>query len=101
MQESESMELPGLDCGDCGFESCDAMAGAIAAGKASLDGCAVLKAGKTVILKIDGRDVPMGDFVQGFVKSTTLGMIKTLKKADIKEGDIIELKILVGADDIR
>lgn len=95
------MELPGLDCGDCGYNSCNDMADAIAAGSASLDDCTVLKAGKTVILKISGTDVPMGEFVQGFVKSTTLGMMKTLKKADIKEGDIIELKILVGSDDIR
>ncbi len=74
---------------------------AIAAGKASIDDCVVLKAGKTVILRIDGQDVPMGEFVQGFVKSTTLGMIKTLKKADIKKGDVVELKILVEQDDIR
>ncbi len=70
-------------------------------GKASIDDCVVLKAGKTVILRIDGQDVPMGEFVQGFVKSTTLGMIKTLKKADIKKGDVVELKILVEQDDIR
>ena len=62
------------------------MAESISAGSASLDDCVVLKAGKTVILKISGSDVPMGEFVQGFVKSTTMGMMKTLKKADIKEG---------------
>ena len=95
------MELPGLDCGDCGHASCNEMEVAIAAGEASIDDCVVLKAGKTVILRIDGQDVPMGDFVQGFVKSTTLGMIKTLKKADIKKGDVVELKILVEQDDIR
>jgi molybdopterin-guanine dinucleotide biosynthesis protein B len=101
MQESDLMELPGLDCGDCGYNSCDEMREAIDAGKTSIDDCVVLHAGKTVVLKISGKDVPMGEFVQGFVKSTTLGMLKTLKKADIKEGDVIELKILVTADDTR
>lgn len=92
-------QLPGLDCGECGFESCDAMEKAIASGTADFDGCVVLQAGTVVTLKVNGRDVPVGRFVQGFIKSTTLGMIKTLKKADIKEGDIVELKILVNADD--
>ena len=95
------MELPGLDCGDCGHASCNELEEAIAKGEASIDDCVILKAGKTVILRIDGQDVPMGDFVQGFVKSTTLGMIKTLKKPDIKKGDVVELKILVEQDDIR
>ena len=94
------MELPGLDCGDCGYDSCDEMREAIDAGKASIDDCVVLQTGKTVVLKISGKDVPMGNFVQGFVKSTALGMIKTLKKADIKKGDVIELKILVESDDL-
>lgn len=93
-------QLPGLDCGECGFESCDAMGKAIASGTADSDGCVVLQAGTVVTLKINGVNVPVGRFVQGFIKSTTLGMIKTLKKADIKEGDVVELKILVNADDL-
>ncbi len=95
------MELPGLDCGKCGFESCKAMSKAMAAGKAGIEDCVVLKAGNTVILKIDGNDVPVGGFVQKLIKGTTLGMIKNLKKADVKEGDIVELKILVTSDDLR
>ncbi|MEE8402901.1 MAG: (Fe-S)-binding protein [Candidatus Hydrothermarchaeaceae archaeon] len=95
------MELPGLDCGECGFESCDVLAKAIAAGKATIEDCVVLREGKTVILKVCGRDVPLKAFVQDFIKGTTLGMIKTLKRADVKEGDVIELKILVSADDLR
>ncbi len=59
-----------------------------------------LNKGKTVILKIGGRNIPLKGFVQDFIKGTTLGMIKTLKKTNVKEGDIIELKILVSADDL-
>jgi hypothetical protein len=77
------------------------MAEAIEAKKADIEDCVVLKEGKTVILKIGGRDVPLKGFVQNFIKGTTMGMIQTLKEADIKEGDIIELKILVSTDDLR
>ena len=59
-----------------------------------------LNEGKTVILKIDGRNIPLKGFVRDFIKGTTMGMIKTLKKTNVKEGDIIELKILVSADDL-
>ncbi len=59
-----------------------------------------LNKGKTVILKIGGRNIPIKGFVQDFIKGTTMGMIKTLKKTNVKEGDIIELKILVSADDL-
>lgn len=59
-----------------------------------------LNKGKTVILKIGGRNIPLKGFVQDFIKGTTMGMIKTLKKTNVKEGDIIELKILVSADDL-
>lgn len=59
-----------------------------------------LNNGKTVILKIGGRNIPLKGFVQDFIKGTTMGMIKTLKKTNVKEGDIIELKILVSADDL-
>lgn len=56
---------------------------------------------RTVILKVGEKNIPLNPFVQDFIKSTTVGMLKSLKKSDIKEGDIIELKILVAADDLR
>ncbi|MBP8691688.1 MAG: ferredoxin, partial [Sedimentibacter sp.] len=33
--------LPGANCGACGYAGCDAMAEAIAAGRAPVDGCPV------------------------------------------------------------
>jgi hypothetical protein len=56
---------------------------------------------RTVILKVGEENIPLNPFVQDFIKGTTVGMLKSLKKTDIKEGDIIELKMLVGADDLR
>ncbi len=95
------MELPDIDCGECGFDSCNALSDAIEAKEASFNDCVILNDERRVILKIDGRDVPMKAFVRDFVKGTTMGMVKTLKKTDIKEGDVIELRIIVSADDLR
>jgi Na+-translocating ferredoxin:NAD+ oxidoreductase RNF subunit RnfB len=93
-------KLAGLDCSDCGYGSCDDMASAILKGKATLDDCLALKAGKKVVLKVGGNDVPMRAFVQEFVKNTVIGMAKSLKKVELKAGDTIELKIVVDEDDI-
>ncbi|MEE8400958.1 MAG: (Fe-S)-binding protein [Candidatus Hydrothermarchaeaceae archaeon] len=100
MRKSDFMELPGFDCGKCGFESCKDLSDAVAKGKAVIGDCTVLNAGKTVILKVSGRDVPLKSFVQDFIKGTTLGMIKSLKEGEVKEGDIVEIKILVTLNDL-
>lgn len=55
---------------------------------------------RKVVLKVGGKNIPMNRFVMGFVKGTVLGMVKTLKKSDIKEGDVVEIKVLVSADDL-
>lgn len=55
---------------------------------------------RKVVLKIGGKNIPMNRFVMDFFKATTLGMVKTLKKSEIKEGDIIEIKMLVSSDDL-
>lgn len=100
MRKSDFMELSGFDCGECGFETCKDLSDAVAKGKAVIGDCAVLKAGKTVILRVSGRDVPLKSFVQDFIKGTTLGMIKSLKEGEVKEGDVVEIKILVTPDDL-
>jgi len=43
-------QLPGINCGACGYAGCDALAKAIASGKAPHDACKV--GGKTVAEKI-------------------------------------------------
>ena len=43
--------LPGANCGGCGFAGCDALAEAIAAGKAPVNGCPV--GGAPVAEKLD------------------------------------------------
>lgn len=93
--------LPGLDCGDCGFKGCAEMADAISHGEKSFKDCVVIKAGRKVEIRVGDSDIPVGSFVQGFIAKTVLGMVSSLKKAEVKAGDVVELRIRVDEDDIR
>lgn len=88
-------KLPKLDCGDCGSEDCAHMAERIARGEKSLEDCVVLSAGRRVEVRISGREVPMGSFVQGFVRGVVLGMLSSLKRAEAKAGDVVEIRVRV------
>jgi hypothetical protein len=50
---------------------------------------------RTVHVAIDGRDVPIGRFVQGFLLNTILAMLGSLKKVDLHEGSEIEIRLKV------
>lgn len=94
-------KLPGLDCGDCGFADCREMAGQISSGSKDFADCVVIGAGRKVEIKVGGSHVPVGSFVQGFVAKTILGMVSALKRADIKPGDTVEIRVRVDEDDLR
>lgn len=74
--ERALQRLPGLDCGDCGYQSCMELARAIAAGDASLGDC-VMSGGVTVT--VDGTTIPLKPFVQSFIENTIRGMLRSLK----------------------
>jgi molybdopterin-guanine dinucleotide biosynthesis protein B len=93
-------QLPGLDCGDCGKESCRDLADAIVDGKDDISSCVVLSAGEAVNVTISGKEVPMGDFVQGFVRNTVLGMVRSLKGGDAAPGDSISIRINLREEDL-
>ncbi len=88
--------LPNLNCKECGFSSCKEMAEAIYKGKADFNDCVVLSTKKEVVVRINDREVPLGKFVQSFVKNVVIGMISSLKKAEFNEGDTIEIRVKVG-----
>ncbi len=46
---------------------------------------------KDVTLKFNGEDVPMAPFVEGIIKETVLGLVKTLK--GYEEGMDISIEI--------
>ncbi len=102
MKLDEILEkLPGLDCGDCGFAGCREMADQISSRSKDFEDCVVISAGRKVEIKVSGSQVPVGNFVQGFVAKTILGMVSTLKRADIKPGDTVEIRVRVDEDDLR
>ena len=47
---------------------------------------------KDLVLKFDGEDVPMVPFVEGIIKETILGLVKTLKGYEEGMNVTIELK---------
>ncbi|MBS3781995.1 MAG: molybdopterin-guanine dinucleotide biosynthesis protein B [Candidatus Thermoplasmatota archaeon] len=85
-------QLPGLDCGDCGFENCDEMTESIYEGKKRIEDCKVKKAFKSVKLFVDGKRVPLGDFPANLIEKTVRGMLGSLKGIDGEE-ESIEIKI--------
>jgi|GEM_PF-4775375 len=50
---------------------------------------------RTVHVTIDGRDVPIGRFVQGFLLNTILAMLGSLKKVEIHDDSEIEIRLKV------
>ena len=47
---------------------------------------------KDLVLKFDGEDVPMVPFVEGIIKETVLGLVKTLKGYEEGADITIEIK---------
>ncbi len=74
-------ELPGLDCGLCGNESCREMAEEIYEGKREVKDCQVLEE-KDLNLRVDGEDIPLENFPASIIKSGLKGMLESLKGVD-------------------
>lgn len=71
-------ELPGLDCGKCGHDTCSGLALAILQEKNIFKDCEYYSE-KKVFLWVDGREVPLGKFAKDIVAGTISGMVSTLK----------------------
>ncbi len=71
-------DLPGLDCGRCGYDSCRGLAKAIKEGKNDLSDCEVREE-ETVELVVDGEEVPLENFPALMLEKGVKGMLKSLK----------------------
>ncbi len=94
-------KLPGLNCKSCGFSSCVEMAKAIVKGEKNLEDCSILSKKDTFIIRINDKEVMMGNFVRKILKKTLLAMISSLKTPEIKSGDVIEIRIIIEEDDLN
>ncbi len=86
----KAFKLPGIDCGSCGFPTCQGLGIEILKGNKSLSDCVVLSAKRDVILKVDGNTVPLLPFVEDLLKNMTLEALSTLKGI---EGDTYTITI--------
>lgn len=67
-------QLPGLNCGACGVDRCEALAVRMLRGERSV--CPVLLGVKVVV---DDREVPLNPFVKRVVSSVVEGLVGSLK----------------------
>ncbi len=71
--------LPGLNCGECGFEGCEDLAREVASGRADLTRCKALSAEEKVVLKVNGSAIPMNRFVQRVISNVLVALARSLK----------------------
>lgn len=79
----------GLDCKRCGFDSCEKFAAAVVSGKRRWQECEALA--DRVILKVNGRQLPLKPFVQEMLAGVVKGMVNSLKDS---QGKNIEIKVI-------
>ena len=86
-------KLPGMNCRKCGYNDCMEMAEAIFRGEKAISDCLMQEG--FVRATVDGKEIPMGPFVQDIVSKTIFGMVASLKGVDYTsiDADItIEIK---------
>jgi len=88
--EKRAFMLPNINCRLCGL-TCPEMAREIVAGNRSIRDCVILSSKPKVSVRIDGKPLPMKDWVQELVEKTILGMLSAMK--GYREGRKIEIKI--------
>lgn len=71
-------QLPGLNCGKCGYAGCSALGEAIREGSASVKQCVALRESDLSLL-VDGHRVHLSPFPESLVRNVLLAMVGTLK----------------------
>lgn len=80
----KAFRLPGLDCGDCGFDTCYELAKEILKGKRKVSDCTRL--GQDVEVRVAGEPMELNPFVSDILRKTIKGFLSGLK--GFKEGKI-------------
>ncbi|WP_187170562.1 (Fe-S)-binding protein [Salidesulfovibrio onnuriiensis] len=69
--------LPGLNCGECGFDSCASLAAEIVAGNRSPEDCASLK--PSLAVTANGARMAMKPYVENTFRAVVVAMLEQLK----------------------
>jgi molybdopterin-guanine dinucleotide biosynthesis protein B len=91
-QEHAVSYLPSLDCGRCGYRSCDKMAHAIMNGDAVITQCKALF-DQNIQLTVNGLQVSLSAFPATFIRNTMLGMIATLHGAQTPKKVTLNIQV--------
>ena len=86
-------KLPRLDCGHCDHPTCIEFSKLIASGKAKVSDCWILQQKQEVSIKMEDEKIHLHPFVQDFIRNTVLGMLKSLKHADVKGDEYLLINI--------
>lgn len=84
--------LPGLNCGKCGYTSCEAFARTLLSRENSIDQCIPIQETR-VILKVNDKQIYLSPFPATIIKNVVLGMISDLKGVDKDTTQKITLEI--------
>ncbi len=88
--EKIERDLPGLNCGDCGYKNCRIMAENIFNNKNRLEDCKHIN-DKNLIIFVNGNRIYLNDFMQKLFENTLKGMLSSLKGVD----DIKNFRIML------
>lgn len=84
--------LPQLDCGRCGYDSCDQMAQAIIKGDATIAQCNAVSDQKVQLI-VNGVSVNLSAFPAKYIYNTVLGMIMPLHGATAPNNVTLEIQV--------
>ncbi|MEM2876266.1 MAG: (Fe-S)-binding protein, partial [Candidatus Bathyarchaeia archaeon] len=87
--------LPRLDCGKCGYSTCEEMAVAIYNGESRVEDCFTLRVKSKLKTKVIVNDVevPIQPFVSEIIRKSVLGMISSLKEVSIKGDETVHIDV--------
>lgn len=74
--------LPDLDCGKCGYTTCRDLARAVARGE-DIGKCDSISGPISLEVFVGSKRIPMKEFVQDIIRKSVLGMLSTLKGAEV------------------
>ena len=83
--------LPGLDCGDCGRDTCKALAEQIVVGGATAEKCR--SGGAQAMVTVNGMPVALNHYMRRVFTSSVMGMLKEFK--GYSPGGEIDIRIRI------
>ncbi|MFO7791939.1 MAG: molybdopterin-guanine dinucleotide biosynthesis protein B [Candidatus Saliniplasma sp.] len=83
-------QLPQLDCGKCGYDTCKRFAESVLDGENKIDECNQSLRDRIELI-VNGEEIDLGIFPSNIIKNTILGMINSLK--GVESIDSLEIRL--------